>query len=116
MNIGRIDFTRVGSDEVVGSYPYSNGLRTLCLVRLNKAKNREVATDTNALGTYIAFTAGELAGIEGIELPSPRDVTPESLALMMLEWDFALVEPDRDERPEERVEDENPTATSGASS
>ena len=116
MNIGRIDFTRVGSDEVVGSYPYSNGLRTLCLVRLNKAKNREVATEANALGTYIAFTAGELAGIEGIELPAARDVTPESLALMMLEWDFALVEPDRDERPEERVEDENPTATSGASS
>ena len=116
MDNGRIEFTRVGSGEVIGSYPYSNGLRTLALVRLKRAKNNEVIADTNSFGTYIAFTAAELAGVPGVELPDAKDVTPESLAMMQLETDFVLVEPERD-APEDGAEvEENPTATSRASS
>ncbi len=116
MNVGRIDFTRVGSDEVVGSYPYSNGLRTLALVRLKRAKNNEVIADTNAFGTYIAFTAAELAGVPGVSLPDAKDVTPESLAMMQLETDFVLVEPEADEAGDSTEVEENPTGTSRASS
>ena len=114
MNVGRIDFTRVGSDEVIGSYPYSNGLRTLALVRLKRAKNNEVIADTNAFGTYIAFTAAELAGVPGVSLPDAKDVTPESLA--MLESACVLVAPEADEAGDSTEVEENPTGTSRASS
>lgn len=117
MDHGKIEFTRVGSDEVIGEYPFSDGLVQLCRVRLDKAGNKSFEGENMALGYYALFTAGELAKVKGLSLPKPADVTPEDVFELLTKFDAVPVGTPFNENETEEAEanDVNPTGTQAVS-
>ncbi len=117
MNNGKIIFTRPGSDEVVGEVPFSASISNLARVRLAKAKNRSFEGDKEAAGFYAIFMAAEIAGVEGVSLPTPADVDPEAVYELCVAYDVKFSGTPLDV-PEDEGDggDGNPTDSRGASS
>lgn len=113
MNIGKITFTRCGSDEVVGSYPMSNGIYNLARVQLTKANNTDILNDQEAAGLYVAYLAAKLARIKGVPDLKPNNVTAEDLFVFNTVFDFVLDIPEThaESGDVEQEIDENPTDT-----
>lgn len=113
MNNGKITFTRCGSDEVVGSYPMSQGIYNLARVQLTKAKNTDVLSDAETLGLYVAYLAAKLARIKGVPDLKPNSVTAEDLFIFNTIFDFELEVPEApaESKDAEQEIDENPTDT-----
>ncbi len=110
MNNGKITFSKCGSDEVVGSYPMSQGIYNLARVRLTKANNTDVLNDPETLGLYVAYLAAKLARIKGVPDLKPNSVTAEDLFIFNTIFDFELETPDESKDAEQEI-DENPTDT-----
>ena len=113
MNNGKITFSKCGSDEVVGSYPMSQGIYNLARVRLTKANNTDVLGDPETLGLYVAYLAAKLARIKGVPDLKPNSVTAEDLFIFNTIFDFELEAPetlDESEGVGQEI-DENPTDT-----
>ncbi len=113
MNNGKITFTRCGSDEVVGSYPMSNGIYNFAYVLLTKANNTDVLSDKEVSGLYVAYLAAKLARIKGIPDLKPKTVTAEDLFIFNTVFDFELDIPETpaESTGAEQEIDENPTDT-----
>lgn len=113
MNKGKITFTKCGSDEVVGSYPISQGIYNFARVLLTKANNTEVLSDKEVAGLYVAYLAAKLARIKGIPDLKPNSVTAEDLFIFNTVFDFELDIPETpaESKDAEQEIDENPTDT-----
>ena len=109
MNNGKITFTRCGSDEVVGSYPISQGIYNLARVKLTKANNTDVLNDKEVRGLYVAYLAAKLARIKGVPDLKPNSVTAEDLFIFDFELEFP--ETPAESKDAEQEIDENPTDT-----
>lgn len=113
MNNGRVDFSKCGSDEVIGSCPLSAGLPNLARVLLTKHNNDEVLNDAEARGTYIAYLAAKKIKLDGIPDLEPETVTVEDLFMFNTDFDFDLITPETpaESKYAEQEIDENPTDT-----
>lgn len=113
MNNGKITFSMCGSDEVVGSYPISQGIYNFAYVLLTKANNTDVLSDKEVSGLYVAYLAAKLARIKGIPDLKPKTVTAEDLFIFNTVFDFELDIPETpaESTGAEQEIDENPTDT-----
>ena len=115
MDRGKIVFTRTGSDEPLGEFPYSDGVVQLARVRLAKANNSSFDGENMARGYYALFSAAALAGIDAIKLPAPGKVTPEDVFELCTQFDAELVATPLNAEKEDK-NDVNPTDTQAVSS
>lgn len=113
MDKGKITFSRCGSDEVIGSYPISQGIYNFAYVLLTKANNTDVLSDKEVSGLYVAYLAAKLARIKGIPDLKPKTVTAEDLFIFNTVFDFELDIPETpaESTGAEQEIDENPTDT-----
>lgn len=113
MNNGKITFSKCGSDEVVGSYPLSNGIYNFVRVQLTKANNTDILNDREVSGLYVAYVAAKLARIKGVPDLKPSTVTAEDLYIFNTVFDFEIDEPETqaESGDAEHEIDENPTDT-----
>lgn len=119
MNNGKLKFSRVGEDEVIGECPFTTGYGQLCRVRLAKAGNKSFEGEPLAMGLYTMFFAAEINHLDDIRLPEPKKITPEDVFELTLTYDVITEGTifDKDEESEDgEATDENPTDTQAVSS
>lgn len=123
MNRGTLKFSKVGSDELVAEFPFSQAVASLARVRLTNAGKAEIAEsdaaeDNETFGLYVGYTAAKLAKVEGLPDIEPKDVCRETMLEFSAFWDVVLEMPAaRDVDLSEAGEaDENPTGTQAESS
>lgn len=113
MKNGKFVYTRPGSDEVIGEVEIAAGYSQLARIYLSSGGFSN--PDNVIVGYLAAYIAGEANGIDGIELGGVENITEETVAKLMCKVDVYIEEPEPNGVPEAEV-DENPTATSGATS
>lgn len=123
MNRGTLKFSKVGSDELLAEFPFSQAIASLAKVRLTNAGNTKLTEsdapeDNETFGLYVGYTAAKLAKVKGLPDIEPKDVNRETMLEFSAFFDVLLELPPADEADlsEAGEADENPTGTQAGSS
>lgn len=123
MNRGTLRFSKVGSDELLAEFPFSQAIASLARVRLTNAGNTKIIEsdapdDNETFGLYVGYTAAKLAKVKDLPEIKPKDVNRETMLEFSAFFDVVLEMPQTGESDlfEAGEVDENPTGTQAESS